>query len=211
MKPASKHLLSRTALALLTLLSGAPVSTLCAMGDLSERPGRPMQLGNDGVGGIEKTGGTGGTGPVGKANPGGAGPSGPVAPAASSAALPSAWIDLGEALGSEAAQPKLAGSGTGEPGTLVTLSLTGAKPGAVAALVIGISTLNVPFKGGTLVPAPMLILPGLPVNGAGALDLPAMLPASLPSGLALYTQMWMPDASAKQGFTASNGLELLVP
>ncbi len=214
MKPSSKHLLSRTALALLTLLGGAPSASLSAMAGVSERPGRPAQLGNDGVGGIEKTGGVGpaGSGPGGKVGPGGTGgflPGGPVG--STSSASPSAWHDLGEALGTTAVLPTLEGSGTGEAGTLVVLSLSDARPGAVAALVIGISTLNAPFKGGTLVPTPMLIIPGLPVNGAGTLDLPALLPASVPSGLSLCMQMWMTDTSAAKGFAASNALELLVP
>ena len=204
MKPALKTVAARTSLALLTLLGGLPSTALLAKGVLDQPSGRPAHFGNDGVGGIEKAGPTGG--PAGKAGTGGA------VGGASITAEPDPWIDLGGAFGSyENSSPVLSGTGTGEAGTLVTLTLAGAKPGAAAALVVGITTANVPFKGGMLVPSPMLILPGLPVNAQGTLSLPAALPASLPSGFTIYTQMWIPDSSAVHGFASSNGLELLVP
>jgi hypothetical protein len=206
MKPSNKHLLSRAALAFLTLLGGMPSAALHAEGDILTPPGRPAKIGNDGVGGIEKTPGSG---PVSKTGPGSNG-TGTVMPSAPTI-LPNPWSDVGAGIGNNATSPLLSGKGTGEPGTLVTLSLTDAKPGSVAALFVGISMLNAPFKGGTMVPAPLLIVPGLPVGPLGSLDLPALLPASLPSGLALYTQMWMPDAAAPHGYASTNGLELLIP
>jgi hypothetical protein len=208
MKSSIASLLGRTSLVLLTLVGGLPSETLFAKDTLTEGAGRPNHLGSDGVGGIEKNGPPMG-GPSSKNNPG-HGSGGPLG-GATATALPDPWIDLGATFGSVDASPILSGSGTGEPGSLATLTLSGAKPGSVAALVVGISLANVPFKGGTMVPAPMLIVPGLPVNADGKLALPAMLPASLPSGFALYMQMWMPDGDAMHGFASSNGLELLVP
>jgi hypothetical protein len=213
MKSASKHLLSRGALALLTLLCGAPSSSLLANDALpgGSGGGRTASFGNDGVGGIEKTAKPGNPADH---NQAGTRTSTPIAPATSDVAGgqgDGAWLDLGSGLGVGSVQPKLGGNGSGTPGTLVMLTLNDARPGASAALIIGLTAANAPFKGGTLVPTPMLIVTGLPVNLQGSLALPAMLPATLPSGLALTMQMWMPEVAAPKGFTASNGLQLQVP
>ena len=43
-----------------------------------------------------------------------------------------------------------------------------------------------PFKGGTLVPAPDLLIPGLPLDAQGALTLTFAWPPGIPSGLDLW-------------------------
>lgn len=120
-------------------------------------------------------------------------------------AAPSPWTDLGFAKPGVNGAPHLAGVGPLTPGSANQLVLTHAKPSAVAMLVIGLSTVNLPFSGGTLVPAPALVVP-LATNAAGSLSLTANWPAGSPSGLTLRLQYWIQDPAATFGLSASNGL-----
>ena len=117
-----------------------------------------------------------------------------------------AWKAIGSGLpGSGGATPALGGTGTLLGGSANTLTLTGALPAAPAWLVFGLQAVNTPFKGGTLVPAPFIVLPTA-TSGSGGFALPFTLPASVPAGSRLYFQVWVKDAAAVQGFAATNGL-----
>jgi hypothetical protein len=124
---------------------------------------------------------------------------------------PSTWYSLGGSVPGSNGTPALAGSGDLIGGQPVALALTNAKPATPATLIIGLSLLNAPFKGGTLVPNPNLMLFGLPTNGHGALTLNATWPSGLPSGFSFFTQFWIPDAAAPAGLAASNGLAGTTP
>jgi hypothetical protein len=108
--------------------------------------------------------------------------------------------------------PQLAGQGSLQPATPMTLKLSGALPNSGAVLVVGTDTLNLPFKGGVLVPEP---LPGLLVplvtNPLGTVTLSTTWPGGVPSGLSLYLQAWCVDAGGPQGVSASNALALTTP
>ena len=91
-------------------------------------------------------------------------------------------------------------------GSALTLDLARALPGSSAAIVFGLSLLEAPFKGGTLVPAPEFYFLGLPVDGTGELSLSLVFPVGVPAGLPIYTQFWVTDPGATGGFSASNGL-----
>ena len=121
------------------------------------------------------------------------------------------WFDLGQALAGTTGDPVLAGLGTLNVGEPVTLSLSNALPGSFANLFAGISLLNAPYKGGILVPAPIILVLGLPVNGAGTLTLTDNFPAGAPSGLSLYMQFWIVDAGGPRGLSASNAIQGDVP
>ncbi|MCB9899493.1 MAG: VCBS repeat-containing protein [Planctomycetes bacterium] len=116
------------------------------------------------------------------------------------------WRDLGSALPGSGGPPSLEGQGTLQDAESVTLRLRDAKPSASAALVIGITTIFAPFKGGVLVPAPDVLVTGLPTDGVGALDVHATWPTGLPSGFALQLQMLVSDGGAPLGTAFSNGL-----
>ena len=105
----------------------------------------------------------------------------------------------------------LSGSGTLLPGTPFGLHLSGGPPGGVAHLVVGLSWLAAPFKGGTLIPQPDLVQFGLPLGGHGQFSLTGTWPAIIPSGALLAAQCWLPDAHGPAGFGASNGVLFLVP
>jgi hypothetical protein len=123
----------------------------------------------------------------------------------------SPWIDLGAALAGSNGTPRLEGDGLLHAGTPMSLQLSAAPPLAPVTLILGFSALNAPFKGGTLVPHPDLLVAGLLSNASGGLTLGATWPAAVPPGTALFLQAWIADATGPAGLAASNGLEALTP
>ncbi|HZL99034.1 MAG TPA: VCBS repeat-containing protein [Planctomycetota bacterium] len=122
------------------------------------------------------------------------------------------WVDLGSGLAGSAGTPVLAGTGELTPLSAVGLSLAGALPAAPSTvLVIGLAELNVPFKGGVMVPMPALVLAGLPTDATGSWTLGGTWPAGIPSGTEVFLQAWIPDPAGPAGFAASNGLSATVP
>ena len=116
------------------------------------------------------------------------------------------WTDLGNGLaGTGGVTPLLVGTGTLFAGTPVTLTLSNALPSSQAFLFIGLSQVNLPFKGGTLVPSPDFLVPGLPINVSGELLIATNWPA-VASGTAIYFQYWVIDSGGPNGASASNGL-----
>jgi hypothetical protein len=115
------------------------------------------------------------------------------------------WTDLGLGKAGVAGVPVLAGSGPLAASSANQLQLTNAAPAAPTTLIFGLSAINAPFKGGTLVPHPLLPV-ALATNGAGTLTLPFAWPVGVPAGLSFYFQCWTQDAGATFGLSASNGL-----
>ncbi len=120
------------------------------------------------------------------------------------------WVDVGFAKAGVSGLPVLTGTGNLSAGSANQLSLTNARPSSTATLVAGISTLNVPFKGGTMVPDPILLL-ALPTSAAGTTALPFTWPAGIPAGFPIWFQFWIQDAAASFGLSASNGLSGTTP
>ncbi|HZM00602.1 MAG TPA: VCBS repeat-containing protein [Planctomycetota bacterium] len=117
------------------------------------------------------------------------------------------WEDLGLGLaGTGGVPPVLAGSGPLVGGSTNHLVLSGGQPGGSTHLIAGLSRIDLPFKGGVMVPAITTTVWGLPLDGLGSLDLGFVWPASLPAGIDFYLQHWLPDAGGPAGFAASNGL-----
>lgn len=123
----------------------------------------------------------------------------------------SAWVDLGQALAGTTGEPRLAGTGTLETGTPVAVTLEGAAATVPATLVIGLTALNDPFKGGVLVPSTDLLITGLVTGPLGDILLADAWPAGVPSGTVFWFQYWIEDRSGPKGLTASNALEAFVP
>ena len=117
------------------------------------------------------------------------------------------WTVLGGGLKGAEDMPNLAGAGALSPGSAARLSVRGAAPLASAVIVAGLSALNAPLKGGTLVPAPDVLLP-LATDGQGALDLPFVWPA-VPAGIELHVQVWISDEGGPQGYGATNALRMV--
>ncbi len=123
---------------------------------------------------------------------------------------PEAWSDLGGSLGGAAPAPSLTGTGTLVPCTPIQLSLQGAPSFGQCALIVGVSLLSAPFKGGTLIPNPDLIL-FQTASFDGKVTIGGPWPLGAPSGLEAWFQYWVTDATGPVGFTASNGVRAVTP
>ncbi|MFT7462044.1 MAG: hydroxyacylglutathione hydrolase [Pseudohongiellaceae bacterium] len=115
------------------------------------------------------------------------------------------WTDLGDALSGTHGAPLLEGTGSLAGNTLATLSLTNALENAPVFVVMGLTNISVPFKGGVLVPSPDFLLVQN-TDSAGNLDLVAQWPSGLLPGTVAYFQDWVIDPAGPAGFAASNAI-----
>jgi len=122
-----------------------------------------------------------------------------------------AFVDLGQGLAGTHGVPSLIGTGTLISPAPVTLALSGALENSSAALVIGLAALGAPFKGGTMVPRPDVLVTGLPTDGSGGFVVGAPWPPGLPAGFSTWYQLWIIDAAGPLGFSASNALRATTP
>jgi len=116
------------------------------------------------------------------------------------------WYDLGNALAGTHGIPTLTGTGYLTGGEPMGISLTGALENSTAFLAIGFSRIDAPLYGGTLVPAPNIVVV-LPTGASGSINLSTTWPDGVPAGFSTYFQYWIQDPAGPHGFAASNGLE----
>ncbi len=116
------------------------------------------------------------------------------------------WADKGNALPGVLGNPKFTGTGDLSGGSGNTLTLIRAAPNALCGLVVGLTGLYLPFKGGTLVPSPDVGPVFVPSSGAGQIALPFTMPSGLPAGTELWMQWAIPDAAAVHDVALSNAL-----
>ncbi len=121
-----------------------------------------------------------------------------------------AWTNLGHALAGTNGTPLLTGTGALTSGSTVHWTLTNARNSATAWLVIGFSQIGFPFAGGLLVPSPDIVLPTA-TTSLGGFVLDVFVPASLPSGQTISTQVWILDPLGIAGFAASNAIASTAP
>ncbi len=121
------------------------------------------------------------------------------------------WSDLGQSLAGTDGDPWLLGSGSLGADTEVALQLRDARPGSVAGLVLGNVAIGAPFKGGTLVPTPLVVLTGVPTGSTGDVLVSSTWPGGIPNGFSLYAQWWIADPAAPAGWAASNAVVGVVP
>ncbi|HTE05773.1 MAG TPA: VCBS repeat-containing protein [Planctomycetota bacterium] len=124
----------------------------------------------------------------------------------------SPFLDLGFALAGSFAHgvPILLADGSLLAGTPYSFRLANGTPGGVAALFFGLSQLDAPFKGGVMVPLPMVTSAPLPLDATGGVQLAGTWPPGA-SGATVYLQFWMPQSGASQGFASSSGLSAHIP
>jgi virginiamycin B lyase len=103
--------------------------------------------------------------------------------------------------------PLLTGEGSLCSGDGWLLQVSGARPDAPGALVLGYSDLSIPFKGGTLVPFPDELIP-IQLDNAGAIDLSGTWPPGIPPGISAWLQAWVPEPPSTPGYHATNGLRI---
>ncbi|MCB9508329.1 MAG: hypothetical protein H6697_11780 [Myxococcales bacterium] len=120
------------------------------------------------------------------------------------------WENAGLGLAGTAGTPSLTGSGTLAGNSNCAFTLASARPSAPAWIVIGFTDISAPFKGGTLVPDPVLVLAAA-TDASGGMLLPFVMPAGVPAGVDILTQIWVSDPAGPVGFAASNGLVATTP
>lgn len=125
--------------------------------------------------------------------------------------VPGAFTVIGGDLaGTGGLVPALTGDGALLACDPWSLELSAALPGTTAWLVLGLSPLGVPLKGGVLVPSPDILTP-VPTGPAGIIALSGSWPDGLPAGLQAWLQWWVVDPGGPVGFAASNGLIVTTP
>lgn len=117
------------------------------------------------------------------------------------------WSDLGAALPGDSGPPALYGQGQLRGDDLVTLRVEQAAALAATNLVLGLSQVFVPFAGGVLVPSPDVVLPAVPTDGAGVLEVQFTYPQGLPAGFQFTLQAVVSDGGAVAGLAFTNGLQ----
>ncbi len=122
-----------------------------------------------------------------------------------------AWTDAGSALAGAIGTPLLKGAGTLAVGSACAVTLSHAAGSAPAGLFVALASTPVPFKGGTLLPFPMLLTLVASTSPAGGIALPFTMPAGFPAGTTLWLQWAIQDAGAVQGAALSNAISGLVP
>lgn len=118
--------------------------------------------------------------------------------------------DLGGSLAGGSGAPRLVLTGDACANSPFELRLDRAASDAAATLVVGLSEVGLPLKGGVLLPAADKLL-FLTTSAAGELQLAGSWPATTPNGLSVYLQTWVRDAGAPLGFAASNALRVELP
>ncbi len=127
------------------------------------------------------------------------------------ATVTTTWTDKGNALAGIAGNPKLVGTGTLADGSNNALALSRSKPSATAALFVGLSGAAAPFKGGVLVPVPLIEPILLMTSAGGGIALPFVMPSGVPAGTELWLQYAIQDAAAVKGVALSNALQGITP
>jgi hypothetical protein len=121
------------------------------------------------------------------------------------------WSNLGHSLAGPAGWSRLEGFGPLTPGSSVTLRASNGPPFAPAILIAGPSAISLPFKGGVLVPLPVLVQPLGLLDAEGALQISGTWPADMPPNASFAMQVWRPEAGAPVGFAATTAIRGTTP
>jgi hypothetical protein len=121
------------------------------------------------------------------------------------------WLDLGGALAGSVGEPLLHGDGPLSALSPLSITVANAQPNAGLTLIAGFFVVDLPFKGGALVPSPDVIVLGLNTGPTGSLTLGTTWPAGVPAGFTVYVQGWISDAAGPAGFAATNGVSGTAP
>ncbi len=117
------------------------------------------------------------------------------------------WKSVGSGIAGAAGVPELNAQGSLQPGTQLDLRLHAAAPLAPFWVVIGASQADLPLLGGTLIPSPDFFVQAGTTDAAGRGSWVANTPNNLASGLSLFAQAWVFDASVPTLFSATNGVK----
>lgn len=116
-------------------------------------------------------------------------------------------LNVGRSLAnSGGVEPELEATGSWSPGGSVTVSMRASTAAPTTLwLLASHNDVNLPFKGGTLVPEPTIMFT-LATAADGTLTLASVLPPWLGAGEEFYLQFWQLDPQGPSGFAASNAV-----
>jgi uncharacterized membrane protein len=121
------------------------------------------------------------------------------------------WQDVGNGLAGVSGVPNMVASGDLTVGSPTTLDVASAAPSASAWLIVGLTELLAPFKGGVMVPNPDVLIGPFATTPTGTLALFSAWPPGVPSNTESWWQMWIQDAAAVKNFSATNALLSTTP
>ncbi len=121
------------------------------------------------------------------------------------------WTTLGFGLGGVTGIPCLLGTGTLAAGSSGNLALLNARPSSLAVLFLSLASTPTPFKGGVLATVPVTAMFTLGTDASGALTLPWIWPAGIPSATTLYFQFAIQDIAGPHGVSLSNAVKAVTP
>jgi hypothetical protein len=98
--------------------------------------------------------------------------------------------------------PDIACVGGFSSGSANSMDLSNAPPSTPIFLVLGLSSLRAPFKGGVLGPTPDFIIPLGNSSAAGTFSLPYVL-SPVPPGINLWVQYWIKDPGVPSTFCST--------
>jgi hypothetical protein len=119
------------------------------------------------------------------------------------------WAELTDGLAGVDGTPRLDGEGTFALGSDVALHATHAPAGTFTVHVMGVSALNLPILGGTLVPSPDLFWYATS-DSVGRSTLLGTIGTSFLPGAQFWFQTWFLDPAAVQSFSATNAVRVTV-
>jgi len=120
------------------------------------------------------------------------------------------WLPLSSALAGTQGWPVLAGAGSALPASVCSLALSKAAPNSPALLALALDSAPLPFKGGTLVAAPVVTVVAQMTDAAGTHNQVFHWPP-VPSGSVFHFQYAITDPGAVYGVALSNALRVDVP
>lgn len=122
-----------------------------------------------------------------------------------------ALLDLGHQLEGGNGWPIQVASGSFVGGTGFSFALSQGPPLASVFHVVGFSTIDAPFKGGTMVPMPNLITGPWPTNNLGSALISGHWPTGAPPGIEIAAQFWFASVGAPAGFASSSAVLITTP
>jgi uncharacterized membrane protein len=123
----------------------------------------------------------------------------------------SAWVDLGGATAGALGQPLFEASGDLTAGSTLTLDLSNTQPNAIFLMWISLSSSPANVVGGTLYPLPADAKLVLAANPLGEFNIATAVAAGAPSGVDLWFQCLVQDATNIHGITLSNCMRGTTP
>ena len=117
-----------------------------------------------------------------------------------------AWLNLGQGLADAKERiPSFMATGQLTAGEYYALVLYDVPPGAPTYLIAGTTIVDLPFKGGVMVPFPGIRIP-MTATAEGAVVSAKRLPQHVANGGIFYLQFWVEDPTGPEGYSASNAV-----